>query len=127
MITPHTPCLTDIFYVLWPYLSCWYSSAKHLLTTVMWPCLLCVMSLLSAHICPLLSHVMSLLASVMDGCDLCYQNAPLKGHLAMIQEYEHTRKLITKLDIFPFYIKNTFNMYEKCTRVKSVSKRAKNV
>jgi len=31
-----------------------------------------------------------------------------------------------KLDISPFYI-NTFNMYEKCTRVKSISERPKDV
>jgi len=52
------------------------------------------MSPLSARVCQLLSHVMSLLAAVMDGCDLCYQNALLKGHLAMIQEHEHIQKLI---------------------------------
>jgi hypothetical protein len=32
-----------------------------------------------------------------------------------------------KLDISPFYIQNTFNMYEKFTRVKSISERPKDV
>lgn len=41
--------------------------------------------------------------------------------------WTYTKTNHHKLDIFPSYIKNTCNMYEKCTRVKSVSKRAKDV
>jgi hypothetical protein len=34
-------------------------------------CVLCVMSPMSVFVCQFLAHVMSVLATVMDGCD-CY-------------------------------------------------------
>ena len=88
------PCLTDIFNVLWPCLSC---------------VCLCVMS------------PMSVLVSVMDGCDRYFP----RMHHAMIQEYEHIWKQITLSWISPLFTLKIHSTCMKSTRVKSSSERPK--